>query len=376
MDREYHVDLNVTRECQFQCSYCFTDAKGKKEFTEYDNFKKFISRLLASAFFKDNYDLLCINFWGGEPTLRPADIVNLIDELNCFHNIRFFIFSNGYDLHGYLRDALLAYKDEMVGMHPKVCIQVSYDGLPIHNMYRRSSGKDTSKQVLESIKWLDKNGIPYVIKSTIRAEAFKYMYSAYVDIKKLAGSLTGTGFYKNVNYFPTIDYYSSERYSKDEMTQYCEALETSLVRIAAEELKTPNINFFKWFTPNRAICASGQHMVAVDTDEQIYVCHGCLYGEDKDKHLIGNINNDSIIEELEKINKYFGTDIDDEGECVMCDVEYCLRCNQVKFEHSKKHKYLDKWRDYTDQTNLCRFYRISDCVKKALDIIRNENMLG
>ena len=163
MDREYHVDLNVTRECQFQCSYCFTDAKGKKEFTEYDNFKKFISRLLASAFFKDNYDLLCINFWGGEPTLRPADIVNLIDELNCFHNIRFFIFSNGYDLHGYLRDALLAYKDEMVGMHPKVCIQVSYDGLPIHNMYRRSSGKDTSKQVLESINWLDKIGIPYVI---------------------------------------------------------------------------------------------------------------------------------------------------------------------------------------------------------------------
>ena len=46
MDRTYHVDLNVTRECNFQCSYCFTDAKGKQNFTEYDNFKKFIFKLM------------------------------------------------------------------------------------------------------------------------------------------------------------------------------------------------------------------------------------------------------------------------------------------------------------------------------------------
>jgi len=385
MDREYHVDLNVTRECQFQCSYCFTDAKGKKEFTEYDNFKKFIDKLLDSSFFKDNYDLLCINFWGGEPTIKAAEIVNLIDELNCFQPIRFFIFSNGYDLHGYLKEALIAYKDEMVGVHPKVCIQISYDGAPIHDMYRRASGKLTSKEVIESIKWLDVNRIPYVIKSTIRAEAFKHMYDAYMDIKRLASELTSTGFYKNVNYFPTIDYYSSERYSKDEMLQYCEALEVSLVKIAAEELKTPYINslvkiksadlpqyltFFKWFIPNRAICVSGQHMVAVDTDEQIYTCHGCLYGDGKEKHLIGNINNDSIIEELEKASKYFGKDIDDEGWCHDCDVEFCLRCNHAKYERSKKEKYLDKWRDYTNQPNLCKFYHINDMVKKGLDLLR------
>ena len=275
---------------------------------------------------------------------------------------------------------LLDYKAAKVGKHPKVCIQISYDGAPIHNMYRRSYGKLTSKAVVGSIKWLDKNRVPYVIKSTIRAEAFKHMYDAYMDIKRLAGELSSTGFYKNINYFPTIDYYSSERYSKDEMEQYCEALEVSLVRIAAEEAKDKARNFnktsfFKWFEPNRAICASGQHLIAVDTDENIFTCHGCLYGDDKDKHFIGNINSGSIIKELEKVHKYFGTDIDDEGWCYDCDVEYCLRCNHAKYTNSEKTKFLEKWRDYTNQPNLCRFYKISDNVKKALDLIRNENML-
>lgn len=372
MDRIYHVDLNVTRECQFQCTYCFTDTKGKKEFTEYENFKKFIFKLQNSKFFKDNYDMLCINFWGGEPTIKAAEIVNLIDSLRpCYENIRFFIFSNGYDLHGYLKEMLLAYKNAKTGMHPKVCIQISYDGAPIHNMYRKSNGKTTSKAVVDTIKWLDINQIPYVIKSTIKAEAFKHMYDAYMDIKRLAGELTSTGFYKNVNYFPTIDYYASERLSKDEMVQYSEALEVSLVRIAAEEAKEPQ-NFFKWFTPNRAICASGQHMVAVDTNENIYTCHGCLYGDgdDKAKHYIGNINNDSIIERLEKTNKYFGNNIDSERDCIACEVEFCLRCNHAKYKHSEKHKYLEKWRDYTNQPNLCRFYQINDKVKKGLDLLR------
>lgn len=377
MDRQYHVDLNVTRECQFQCSYCFTDTKGKKEFTEYDNFKKFIEKLLKSDFFNNSYDILCINFWGGEPTLKPAEIVNLINDLTHFdisNRIRFFIFSNGYDLHGYLKEALLAYKGAKVGVHPKVCIQISYDGAPIHNMYRRSNGKLTSKAVVDTIKWLDVNRIPYVIKSTIKAEAFKHMYDAYMDIKRLAGELTSTGFYKNVNYFPTIDYYASERLSKDEMAQYSEALEVSLVRIAAEEVKMPppQGHFFKWFTPNRAICSSGQHMIAVDTDEQIYVCHGCLYGDDKVKvqHLVGNINSNSIIKSLEKVNKFFGTDIDYEGWCHDCDVEFCLRCNHAKFEQSEKTQYLEKWRDYTNQPNLCRFYHINNTVKKGLDLVR------
>ena len=376
MDRTYNVDLNVTRECNFQCSYCFTDTKGEKVFTGYDNFKKFISKLLTSSFFKDNYELLCINFWGGEPTLEPAEIVNLMNDLQHYDNVRFFIFSNGYDLHGYLKDALLSYKDVKVGIHPKVCIQVSYDGAPIHNMYRRSFGKLTSKEVLDNIKWLDVNKIPYVIKSTIRPQAFKHMYDAYMDIKRLASELTATGFYKNVNYFPTIDYYSSEQYSKDEMNQYCEALETSLVRIAAEEAKTPQGNFFKWFEHSRAICATGQHMIAVDTNENIYVCHGCLYGDSKEKHLIGNINNDNIIEKLEELSKYFGENIDDEGECKECDVIFCLRCNHVKYENSKKTKYLEKWRDYTDQPNLCRFYKINSNVKKGLDLFRRNLEYG
>ena len=385
---EYNVDLNVTRECNFQCSYCFTDTKGEKIFTEYDNFKKFISKLLDSSFFKDNYDLLCINFWGGEPTLMPAEIVNLINDLQHYDNIRFFIFSNGFEIHGYLKDALLQYKKDTVNgheqmvshkfgyisVHPKLCIQISYDGAPIHNMYRRSFGKLTSKEVLENIKWLDVNRIPYVIKSTIRPQAFKHMYDAYMDIKRLASELTGTGF-KNVNYFPTIDYYSSEQYSKDEMNQYCEALETSLVRIAAEEAKTP-WDDFKWFVPNRAICATGQHMIAVDTNESIYVCHGCLYGDNTLPHLLGNINSDSIIEQLDRTSKYFSKNIDDEGECKDCDVIFCLRCNHAKYVNSKKEKYLEKWRDYTSQPNLCRFYKINSNVKKGLDLFRRNLKYG
>lgn len=371
MDKIYYVDLNVTKQCNFQCKYCFIDKKGKQIFDEYANFVEFIFKLLESDFFKKNYDILGINFWGGEPTLFPSQIVNCIDDLAYYKNIRFFIFSNGYDLDIPLTYTLMKYRDKKVGVHPRLCIQISYDGYPIHNMYRKSNGKNTSQKVRENIRFLDKNKIPYVIKSTVPPEAFKYMYAAYVDIKNFAKECNNTGFYKNINYFPTIDYYHLD-FTEDEMTEYCEDLENSLVKIAAQEAKDKT-SFFKWFEPNRAICASGQHMVAVDTDENIYVCHGCLYGDNKDQHLIGNINNNGIIEKLEKVSKYFGTDIADEGECKNCDVSFCLRCNQAKYDNSKKEKYMEKWRDYTNQPNLCKFYKINSNVKKGLDLFRRKN---
>jgi len=353
----YHVDINVTTLCNLACKYCFVGGKGS-HFESEPEIIHFISRVLTSKLFIQNYKYLSVNFWGGEPLLYPNFVKAVVDNFYDLGAVRFFIYSNGTKLDS-IKDMLLKYKNFRVGNMPKILMQVSYDGEPLHSMYR-----DAGKEAREAINWLDKNDLEFTIKSTVPYSGFKYMYDAYLDIKRFALTLK-----KKINYFPTIDHYSVDTV----VPVYEEDLKNSLIKIARKELEDKT-NFFYWFRSNRAICSAGADMVAVDCDGKVYPCHGCLY-EDKASHLIGHINEEDIIDKI-LLRRHQIKDVLNSGDtmCPDCPVGFCLRCNHAKFIRSEKTDYLLKWFDGKSQPELCRFYNINNKVKEAFEEIRRRAM--
>ncbi len=370
---EFVIDVNLTQRCTMNCDYCFAMKPGYTgDMKEIEPTIGFLKRFLASKFFNERYDQLCINLWGGEPTIKMSHIEKVCETFRNNPRVRLFVFTNGYrnrDINR-LKRVLLSFKGKMIGNDPKICIQISYDGLPIHDIKRKSGKNLTSNVVRKMILWCDENQVPFVIKSTVTPDTFQYMYDAYKDISDLYKECHNIGFYKNLNYFPTIDYYASEQSSEENHKQYCENLEQSLSAIASIEIKNLERGhfFFAWFNRNRAKCTAGKHSFAIDIDGQIYTCHGCLYSDDKKLHKISDIDSTNWEYDLAQ------TDIQSEPymnwllhyDCEDCNVEYCLKCNHGKFTHSKKDGYLEKWFDFKCQPKLCEYYKINNTVKQAM----------
>jgi len=371
--RIYNIDITLTDSCNFSCKYCFEDGHFRNTFfDDIELFKSRIDELLNSNFFNKIYDVLNIGFWGGEPTLAHKFVNDVIDYYSENSKVKFFIFSNGYYLNK-VWDSLMRFRDTFIeGGHPKFCIQISYDGTPVHDIYRvRKDGVLTSSQVKENIFRIYDNKIPSTLKSTITPDSFKYLPLAYEDILEIYKEYMGQTFFHSDTYFPTIDYYNLDKYSDEEIDRYAIDLEDALCEIGARELSFRKKNnkkfFFAWFIPNRSLCCAGRDMVCIGIDGKVYKCHGSLYNDKSGDHIVSNLKNSDFVEKLGKSHILHSKDFGYEPpKCLDCDVGFCLRCNPVKYESSKKETYIEKWRDYSTQPRLCRFYNINGRIMIAL----------
>jgi sulfatase maturation enzyme AslB (radical SAM superfamily) len=202
----FHVDITLTDDCNFSCKYCFErGCFNTHKFNDLDLFTKRMDELLSSSFFNNNYKILNIGFWGGEPTLNPDLLKLIVDKYWSDDKVKFFLFSNGYEIDSVL-DLMIAHKDKiLLGGHPKFCTQISYDGMPVHDINRPlRGGKLTSSVVRNNILRLNELKIPSTIKSTITPETFKYLFLAYKDILDIWYSSETSTHFRSSNFFPTI----------------------------------------------------------------------------------------------------------------------------------------------------------------------------
>lgn len=371
----YNVDLTMTDDCNMSCTYCFERGNFKPtKFEDLDLFFKRIDQLLDSSFFNDNFHMLNIGFWGGEPTLNPGAIVSIVKKYWRDDRIKFFLYSNGYNI-DCVKDLLLSFKDKYLnGGHPKFCTQISYDGMPIHDISRPAKGKKlTSSIVRETILWFDYQQVPHVIKSTVTPQTFKYLPSAYLDIRELWHNNKDGKYFRNTRFFPTIDYHNLEKYTELEFERSKVELKDALIKLSTldiEYFKNYNNFFFSWFTHNMALCSAGRDLISIDTDGIIYKCHGCIYDENKEEHIITNLQHDTFIHDLEQSYMLHDDNFNViPNECSNCISTFCLKCNVVKFKESKKENYLDKWRDYSIQKRLCEFYQLNGKFMMAINQI-------
>jgi radical SAM protein with 4Fe4S-binding SPASM domain len=376
--RIYSIDLTTTDDCNFNCSYCFEHGHfNKNYFSKEDLFVKRVNELLESSFFKSGYDMLGIGFWGGEPTLNEPLIKSIVARYSKNNNVKFFIYSNGSNIEPYL-EILQHYSRQTIHGHPKLCIQMSYDGMPVQDICRKTkNNKLTSNLVRNNILKLYSLEIPCVIKSTITLETFKYMPEARRDILALNNAAGNANFFKSGNYFPTIDYYHLDEYTPEEIEQYYKELKISLLEMAKEEIeyyKENNNFFFSWFTPNRALCCAGRDMVCLNWDGNVFKCHGAVYEDASGDHFLTNLEDDSFINKLSESKKLHGANFGIiPTQCAVCEAAFCLKCNAIKYNESKKGTYIEKWRDYTDQPRLCKFYKLNGKIILAINEMLKNN---
>lgn len=353
-----NLDLCTTNVCNFGCKYCSEghysfdlikerNLKGKTTVTP-----KEVRRILESS--SDIHHVLA--FWGGEPLLN-FDFCKEIMEEFAHDNVSFLFYANGYYIKKYIKE-LKAFSDYL-GDLPKyivqnlpqrrLFVQISYDGNPINDKMRvLKNGEGTSNIIKDAVKLLRENNIDYSIKSVITPENFKHMFSAFLDVISLGSS-----------YYPTPDLYIKE-VSEENLKD----LKMNLALIAKYILDNnlpPSI--FGWFQDSKAKCTAGINYFAVNTNKDMMICHGAMYGTD---HFITRIDDIRATDLLKKKTSETQKSLSSAYKrCDTCHVRFCMKCQFANYNmHPEIKDYQERW--YSLNDNLCKVFEINNKVYCSL----------
>lgn len=350
----FTIEVTTTDSCNFDCEYCF-----EREFNvtksildkNYDTLVKKINELIDSEWLMSIADDIQITFWGGEPSLNLAMIENIVRDFKDDQRIKFYIYTNGSRIEE-LMPTLLSVK-------PRFRVQVSYDGLPIHDLRRTNhKGEKTSHIIRKAITLLKDNGIPFGLKSTVMYKDFKYVPQAWDDIYNLKKEFEDT-----IKYALTVDYHNVS------FLEHVDEIEEALLKIAKKEIdyqKKTGEFFSNIFLPSKRICQTDR-MITVDTKGKVYLCHGCIYSDQSDElHFTDIFDNDFVKKIEDNFRRFSKAKEIPVEECSTCVAVSCLRCSVKKFENSNKTDLVDKWYDYACQKELCDYYKLTGKIGRAI----------
>jgi sulfatase maturation enzyme AslB (radical SAM superfamily) len=371
--RTFTIEITTSALCNLSCTYCFEGEKTDKRRLDdkYDVVVKRIYEMLDSGWFNTNYDRLGLSFWGGEPTLNQKLIIDLIHEFKNVEEIKFHLYTNGYD-----RRRLESITDLVPA--EKLAVQISYDGKNVTDEYRiLKTGKSSADKVLSNIYYFSDKNIDLSLKSTIPLKSVDHILSTWEDFEKIYYDLNNKNKNTSVSYAPTIDYI--DMMEKEESEYVLRRFEEEFTKVARKEIEfyQKNGHFLcTWFgsSDNRVTCSAGSDMVAIDVDGQSYACHGALYTEDKKDLTSSDILNDEFVNQViaycDNV-KSLGFNKKIPSTCVDCVATTCTICPVASHEISKNGDFESKWGDRW-VTEMCGFYKpfgkIDRAVQKYLGV--------
>jgi len=355
--RQYSIELTTTAMCNLGCTYCFEGVKTDKRRLDdkADVVKQRIHEFLNSDWYKENYDILQISFWGGEPTLNPDLVIDIIQEFQNIKNVYFHIYTNAYNRKRFEK---IVENVKLENLH----VQISFDGEEISNKFRVThSGKGSADVVLENMDYFVKKypNLDISLKSTIPLKAMNSVYDTWKNFKKLHDHFKD---YKNikVSYAPTIDYVTD---LPDQIVPESVALfRSEMIKVAKEEIKffQENNRFLcSWFGAGdtKIHCASGAHMHAINVDGKGYACHGSFYSPNAEEMLGSDIMEDSFVNDVIKMSKAYQAPLHNVSEiCTGCVATTCMICPVSSLDLSKKENFIDRWQDRW-VNNMCGFFK-------------------
>lgn len=378
----YHFDINTTTKCNLRCTYCiehdwFIKPEEKQTPEKMEKIVEKIDAMLQSDRFISKHGGIKVNFWGGEPTINPQFIKNMLARYADENRVGFFIYSNGYNI-GNIIPLLEENKFKKTSNgQPKIHIQVSYDGEASHNVARLNvKGEGSAKTVKETLTILRDKGLSYDTKATIGFMELDKLYENYKEHRRMSEE----GY--NVSaYGPTIDYLSDYEFDPVEMQGFKDTLKSQIFKMAKEEIDFYKKNgrfFFHWLNDQHALCSAGEMISLIDTNGEVLVCHGAIYEENRDDHKLADISQDNeefINNLMDAAEKYHEARVEKPLPipCQSCHTHYCMKCNVKKASVSEEDDYFDKWTDYTDQDHLCQLFKHLGTLRLAImKIINNQ----
>ena len=370
--------MTTTALCDLNCTYCFEGEKVDKRRLDKDLpvvIKRIDQILEDKEWFRKNYDSLNISFWGGEPTLNPQFIVEIMNNYRENDDVDFHIYTNGFNIKNLNR--ILDNVDTK-----KLRIQFSYDGKPTNDKYRLTkNGKTTSDRVMENLYDVARRGINVSLKSTLPVDNMETLSETWLDFKAIQEKLWEINRDIYVTFSPTIDYVT--RISDEEKESATQVFRQQMIKIAKEELsfyKQHGRYLCSWFggEDNRKHCSAGLNMAAIDQAGDLFACHGAIYADKKEELRSAHIKDDDFVQKLAKFSGQFEEPIKKIApECEECVATTCMICPVVSNDRSEKGEFFDRWTDNWSN-NLCSFFKafgeIDRAVQKQLFKERNSDV--
>lgn len=186
-NKDFHLIINPTLECNFNCWYCYENhIKGYINEETLQNIIKFISKRV------ENKEItgLNLNWFGGEPLLYFKRIIWPISLFaKDLMEINHLTFRNGITTNGYLITDKMIEQFKLIDL---TSFQITIDGTePFHNQTRNQRGKPSYKKIISNIikicRSIDKAHIRVRINYTneILQQDFSLIFNDFpTDIRK------------------------------------------------------------------------------------------------------------------------------------------------------------------------------------------------
>lgn len=411
---EFNLEIASTPNCNMACTYCFEGEELQSKLKQTDeNINNIINRmddLLTDPNFFLEYKGICVNFWGGEPTINfewNRKLIETIRKQDWSYLVTFFIYSNGYDFKKVSKHLDLFTKEEL--LYNKLRLQISWDGIEGGRIDHR--GKQTLNIIERNIKniALIYPELHLRIKATIQPLELlklKSIWLKFYDLDRYI-RLRSPSARTLVNYSPTLNYVDDFQIT-DNYLQKLNEIFIEISRLEYTYFIEYQSHLFTWFESNTPLdfinkrktnCSAGIHMMAFDIEGNASVCHGSLYSPLKNDFIkfhginIGNITSVKFKEkfyetrnELKTVHSRF------DESCRDCTATMCYKCPIVNVEQSIKGKEITNLREeekpsgYLENTNIvdsfqdrdprhCQIYKVFGMVDRALFKLKENNGL-
>lgn len=374
----FNLEITTSALCDLNCTYCFEGEKVDKARLDDELpviFKRIDSILENEDWFKAKYSGLNISLWGGEPTLNPNFIIELMNKYRNHDNVDFHLYTNAFNIHNMKK--IIENVDTS-----KLNIQVSYDGRAVNDSYRlMKNKKPSSNHVINNLYELAGMGLKVSMKATLPIDSMENLYNCwkdYFDIQKLLWKVSKD---ININYAPTIDY--ATKFSLEEKKEAIAVFRKEFLKIAKEE-----ISFYQehgrylcsWFggEDNRKHCSAGYNMAAIDQRGNLYACHGAIYSKHKDELKYSDIHDDGFVEKIKNYTQKFEKPLKNIAkDCQDCVATTCMICPVSSHEKSEKTEFFDKWTDNW-VNELCGFFKAFGEIDRAVQkhVFSSSNMIS
>lgn len=356
----FDVELNMTRNCNCRCTYCFE--RKKSAFENYnmtliacDIIVDRVKMFMQTEYYKNKFIGTRFTFWGGEPTLNLSGIMKIIYNTIDDEAISYHIYTNGTNKEAL--DNMLLFLKNHHALH-RISIQLSYDGR-LHNKKHRifyfDKTIDTSDMVLDCFEYIKKNypDVKLTMKSTLTQDSFFMGDEIWKEFALLSKN-------SSVQWSPTIDYTVFNSNNSESLHEFEKMLQKILPLELEYFRKNKKFNLIWFDYESLKVCGKTPYMMAIDIDGYVYPCHGCLYNN-REKRRIFNIFINNIIDFYnEKLDLSIKNSFYIPKKCSSCSATACMVCG------AECESATGDWYKRDFNTNMCDYFKLFGLYDKAL----------
>lgn len=308
-EQRIHINLWVTRECNFACKYCYEDGIKEAAFlteSKADQIIEFIEKLCI----QENKKTVWLTFHGGEPMLNTPIIKYVVDKFRDSKVVSKMFTSMTTNCSIY-DESILDYLCELT---------VSIDGTKAahdRNRVTKTGAGTYDNSIKNALKYLEKHNMVR-LRTVVTPNNVS-------DVSDGVKELLDYGFRTII---PAIDYFDSSWKDEDFDVYYQEILKIKEY-ITEKNIYDANVSVTNPQIEVRGICQVGCDGYQIDCHGDIY---SCTYVVGRKEFCIGNVETGFDQNVIDSINHLCHKNVDACSDCSYykyCTTSKCLLLNKL-----------------------------------------------